>query len=264
IRCISTITGLGYVFIKESLLTKLIKFIYKIALGKNQRIVFQNNEDRDLFIKNSLVNKNQTVVIRGSGVDIKYFSPDFCQEVKKDSFIFLMVSRLLWDKGLREFVEAGKDLKKLYDDKVKLWLLGPLDKGNPSAVSEEELKKWVDEGIIKYLGIAEDVRPYLCQADCVVLPSYREGIPRSLLEAMAMEKPIITTDSPGCREVCIDGENGFLVKPRDLESLVEAMKHMVEMEESKRLEIGERGRQRVLEEFSEEKVINIYLRIIKE
>ncbi|MFN3599564.1 MAG: glycosyltransferase, partial [Aquificaceae bacterium] len=116
IRCISTITGLGYVFIKESLLTKLIKFIYKIALGKNQRIVFQNNEDRDLFIKNSLVNKNQTVVIRGSGVDIKYFSPDFCQEVKKDSFIFLMVSRLLWDKGVREFVEAGKDLKKLYDD----------------------------------------------------------------------------------------------------------------------------------------------------
>ncbi|MFN3869915.1 MAG: glycosyltransferase, partial [Aquificaceae bacterium] len=227
-----------------------------------QRVVFQNYEDMNLFIEKALIDKDKTVIIKGSGVDIKYFSPEYCQEEVKDTFIFLMVSRLLWDKGVKEFVEAGRLLKKRYGDSIELWLLGPLDKGNPSSVSEEDLKRWIKEGLVKYLGVAEDVRPYMCKANCVVLPSYREGVPRSLLEAMAMAKPIITTDSPGCREVCKDGENGFLVRARDVESLFKAMERMYNLSREEREEMGRRGRQLALEEFSEGRVVKAYLSII--
>ncbi len=264
IKCVSTITGLGYTFIEETFLTRLVSLLYKIALAKNHNVVFQNTEDMNLFLKKGLVEKRKVAIIKSSGVNTRFFNPGFCQESYKESFIFLMISRLLWDKGVREFVFAGKRLKKEYGDKVSLWLLGPVDKGNPSAVSEEELKRWVEEGVIKYLGTAGDVRPYICQADCVVLPSYREGIPRSLLEAMAMGKPIITTDSPGCREVCKDGENGFLVKPRDVESLTFAMKRMIELSEEERKVMGKKGRERVLKEFDERIIVQQYLNIIEE
>lgn len=265
IKCVSTLTGLGYTFIEETFLTRLVSLLYKIALAKNHNVVFQNTEDMNLFLKKGLVEKRKVAIIKSSGVNTRFFNPGFCQESYKESFIFLMISRLLWDKGVREFVFAGKRLKKEYGDKVSLWLLGPVDKGNPSAVSEEELKRWVEEGVIKYLGTAGDVRPYICQADCVVLPSYyREGIPRSLLEAMAMGKPIITTDSPGCREVCKDGENGFLVKPRDVESLTFAMKRMIELSEEERKVMGKKGRERVLKEFDERIIVQQYLNIIEE
>lgn len=264
IKCISTITGLGYVFIKESPLTKLVSLLYKVALDKNHKVIFLNPDDVELFLARSIVYKDKTVIIKSEGVNTEYFSPEFCKDFQEFPFVFLMVSRLLWDKGVGEFVSAGRVLKRKYGDKVEFWLLGPVDKGNPAAVSEEDIKNWVDEGTINYLGASQDVRPYLCQADCIVLPSYyREGIPRSLLEAMAMEKPIITTDNPGCREVCKDGYNGFLVKPRDVESLVKAMEKMLTMEKEKRLQMGKNGRLWVLEEFSEEKIVAKYLEIIQ-
>ncbi len=263
IRCISTITGLGYVFVKESLLTKAVSFLYRLSLAKNDKIVFQNQDDMDLFLKRGLVKEERVVIIKGSGIDVELFNPKVCQEKEKDTFIFLMVSRLLWDKGVGEFVSAGRLLKEAYKEKIELWLLGPIDKGNPSSVSEEDIKKWEEEGIIKYLGTTQDVRPFVCQADCVVLPSYyREGIPRSLLEAMAMERPIITTDSPGCREVCKDGENGFLVKPRDVESLFKAMERMYRLSGEERESMGRLGRELAVDEFGEEKVIRDYLEII--
>ncbi|MDM7266237.1 MAG: glycosyltransferase family 4 protein [Aquificaceae bacterium] len=255
IKCISTITGLGYVFIENTPLTKLVSFMYKLALYHNYKVLFQNNDDMKLFLERKIVDKDKAIRIKGSGVNTLFFNPEICKDYPKNkSFVFLMVSRLLWDKGVREYIEAGRILKRIYGEKVEIWILGSVDKGNPSVVSEEDLKKWTEEGIVKYLGVAEDVRPYICQADCVVLPSYREGIPRSLLEAMAMEKPIITTDSPGCRDVCADGENGFLVKPKDVESLFVAMKRMLELSEEERLRMGKRGRKMVLDEFSEEKL----------
>ena len=264
IQCISTITGLGYVFVRETFLTKLVRFLYRFSLAKNYRVVFLNPDDLNLFIESSIVNQEKAFIIKGEGVSTEYFNPKFCKDNEKSSFVFLMISRLLWDKGVGEFVTAGKILKRKYGDKVEFWLLGPLDKENPAAVSEEDIKNWIEEGVITYLGVSQDVRSYLCQADCIVLPSYREGIPRSLLEAMAMEKPIITTDSPGCREVCKDGYNGFLVKPKDVESLVKAMEKMLTMEKEKRIEMGKRGRLWVLEEFSEEKIVAKYLQIIQE
>lgn len=265
IKCVSTITGLGYVFVENTPLTKLVSFMYKLALYGNYKVLFQNSDDMKLFLERKIIDKDKAIHIKVSGINTLFFNPEICKNhPKKESFVFLMVSRLLWDKGVREYVEAVKALKRIYGDKVEIWILGALDRGNPSAVSEEDLKKWTEEGIVKYLGVAEDVRPYICQADCVVLPSYyREGIPRSLLEAMAMEKPIITTDSPGCREVCIDGENGFLVKPKDVESLVVAMKRMLELSEEERLRMGKRGRKMVFDEFSEERIIEAYMNLIR-
>ncbi len=262
IRCISTITGLGYVFVKKSFLTKLVSFLYKIALAKNHKVIFLNPDDMKLFLENSIVNKEKGIIIKGEGVNTNHFSPELCKNSQESPFVFLMVSRLLWDKGVGEFVSAGRLLKKAYEEKVELWLLGPIDKGNPSSVSEQDIRKWEEEGIVKYLGVFDDVRPFLCKAHCVVLPSYREGIPRSLLEAMAMGKPIITTDSPGCREVCIDGENGFLVKPRDVQSLFKAMETMYKLSREQREDMGRSGRRLALEEFSEERVIKAYLGII--
>ncbi|MFN3976924.1 MAG: glycosyltransferase family 4 protein [Aquificaceae bacterium] len=262
IRCISTITGLGYVFVKESLLTKFVSLLYKVSLEKNQKVVFLNPDDKELFLKRGLINEEKAVIIKGEGINTELFNPKVCQKKEKDAFIFLMVSRLLWDKGVGEFVSAGRLLKEAYKENIELWLLGPIDKGNPSSVSEEDIKRWEEEGIIKYLGTTQDVRPFICQADCVVLPSYREGIPRSLLEAMAMERPIITTDSPGCREVCKDGENGFLVKPRDVESLFRAMERMYRLSGEERESMGRLGRKLAVDEFSEEKVIRDYLEII--
>jgi glycosyltransferase involved in cell wall biosynthesis len=263
IKCISSITGLGYTFIEQSLLTKLVALLYKIVLARNYKVIFLNPDDLNLFLKMSIVNKDKAVIIKGEGVNAKYFSPEFCEESRGNSFVFLMVSRLLWEKGVGEFVEAGRILKKIYGDKVEFWLLGPVDRGNPSSVSEEDIKEWEEEGIIKYLGVSEDVRPFLCKADCVVLPSYREGMPRSLLEAMAMEKPIITTDSPGCKEVCRDGENGFLVKVKDVESLYNAMKKMLELGKEERLRMGKKGREMVINEFGEEKVTEVYMHLIE-
>ncbi|MFN3471860.1 MAG: glycosyltransferase family 4 protein, partial [Aquificaceae bacterium] len=226
-------------------------------------VVFLNPDDKELFLKKGLIREEKAVIIKGEGINTEFFNPKVCQEKEKDTFIFLMVSRLLWDKGVGEFVSAGRLLKEAYKEKIELWLLGPIDKGNPSSVSEEDIKKWEEEGIIKYLGTTQDVRPFICQADCVVLPSYyREGIPRSLLEAMAMERPIITTDSPGCREVCKDGENGFLVKPRDVESLFRAMERMYRLSGEERESMGRLGRKLAVDEFSEEKVIRDYLEII--
>jgi len=266
IKCISVVTGLGYVYLKGGILQILTNLLYKLALSFNKKVVFQNEEDRSIFINKKLISTNKSVLIKSSGVNVDYFSSEFCKNLtkEKDKFIFIMISRLLWDKGVGEFAEAGKRIKEKYPF-VELWLLGALDKGNPSAVPEDKIREWEKENIIKYLGETKDVRPYICQGDCIVLPSYyREGVPRTLLEAMAMEKPIITTDAPGCREVIRDGVNGFMVKPRDVESLFEAMEKMIKLPEETRQEFGKKGRELVLQEFDEKFVIKKYMQIIEE
>jgi len=263
IKCVSVITGLGYVYVKGGILEKFVSTLYKIAFKFNKYVMFLNQDDLQTLVRRSIINSQKTILLKSEGINVEYFSPDFCKNItkEKDKFIFLMVSRLLWDKGVGEYVEAGRRIKEKYPY-VELWLLGALDKGNPSAIPEEKLREW--EGIIRYLGETKDVRPYVCQADCVVLPSYREGTPRTLLEAMAMEKPIITTDAPGCREVIRDGVNGFMVKPRDVESLYEAMEKMIKLPEEKRQEFGKKGRELALQEFDEKIIIKRYMQIIED
>ncbi len=263
IPCISVVTGLGYVYVNEGILKQITNFLYKAAFKFNKKVIFQNQSDKDIFVKYNVVSDDKAVVIYGSGVDTEKFNPNFCRENKKeDSLTFLMIGRLLWDKGVKEYIEAGRKLKEDHPQ-VKLLLLGAFDEGNPSAVPEDYIKKWCNEGVIEYLGVTDDVRPFICMSDCIVLPSYREGVPRTLLEALSMEKPIITTNAAGCRDVCVDGLNGFLVQPKNVESLYQAMKKMFNLSIEERNRMGKFGRETVLKNFSESVVIEKYLTIIK-
>lgn len=264
IKSISVITGLGYVYTRRNRLMLLVDTLYRIAFKFNQKIIFLNTDDLNVLVERRLLNKKKALLFHGEGINTEYFSPEFCKSIynaNNENFTFLIISRLLWDKGVGEYIESAKIIKKNYPQ-VRFLLLGPVDKGNPSAVPEERIKEWVREGIVEYLGTTSDVRPFICQADCIVLPSYREGLPRVLLEAMAMEKPIITTDAPGCREAVIDGINGFLVKPKDVEDLHKAMLGIMNLPLEKRIEMGKRGRQLVLERFDEKVIIEKYLEVI--
>ncbi len=261
---VSVITGLGYTFVKDTWLTKLVSFLYRLSLRSVCKVIFQNPDDMKTFMDRRIIGKSKVALIPGEGVNTSYFSPEFCEDVpKSEKPVFLMISRLLWDKGILQLVSASKMLReKGYDFEV--WLLGTIDKGNPSEVPEEKIRSWEEEGLVKYLGFARDVRTYLYQCSCFVLPSYyREGIPRSLVEAMAMGKPIITTDVPGCREVCVDGLNGFLVEPKNVESLAYAMERFLKLSKEEREKMGMEGRKLVVENFSSEKVIGVYLDIIE-
>jgi glycosyltransferase involved in cell wall biosynthesis len=259
IPSISVITGLGYVFIRESWLTKLAKLLYWLAFRFNKAVVFLNSEDL-ITLRNIL--KDKSFLIESEGIDIKHFDSTLCRKAKKDEFTFLFVGRLLTDKGIYELIKAFEKLKK-EKPKVKLIIVGSPDEGNPNSISKGELEKWVKECLIEWHGFQEDVRPFYCMVDCVVLPSYREGIPRVLLEAMAMEKPIITTDAPGCRNVCVDGVNGFLVKPKDVESLYLAMKRMVELGDERLREFGKAGRRLAEDKYSVEKIVGKYTNLIE-
>ena len=259
IPSISVITGLGYVFIRESWLTKFVKLLYWLAFRFNRAVVFQNSEDMKTLEK---LCEGECLLIESSGVDLKHLDPELCKEAKKDEFTFLFVGRLLTDKGIYELTKAFERLKK-EKPKVKLIIVGNPDEGNPNSVSKGELEKRMKEGLIEWHGFQEDVRPFYCMANCVVLPSYREGVPRVLLEAMAMERPIITTDAPGCRNVCVDGVNGFLVKPKDVESLYLAMKRMVELRDEKLREFGKAGRRLAEGKYSVEKIVREYINLIE-
>ncbi len=259
IPSISVITGLGYVFTRESWLTKFVKLLYWLAFRFNRAVVFQNSEDMKTLER---LCGGECLLIESSGVDLKHFDPTLCREAKKDEFTFLFVGRLLTDKGIYELIKAFEKLKK-EKPKVKLIIVGSPDEGNPNSVSKGELEKWAKEGLIEWHGFQEDVRPFYCMANCVVLPSYREGVPRVLLEAMAMEKPIITTDAPGCKNVCVDGINGFLVKPKDVEGLYLAMKKMVELGDEKLRALGKAGRRLAEEKYRVEKIVGEYINLIE-
>lgn len=260
IPSISVVTGLGYVFVKGGILQNLVSFLYRISFKKNRFVVVLNPQD--LRVVSNLAEGSRVILIQ-EGVNTEYFSPEICKETKvSENTIFLFSGRFLKHKGVIELIQAGKELWKERKD-FEVWLLGSIDPGNPASLKEEDLNEIKKLDFVKILPFTKDVKPFICQADCIVLPSYyREGIPRTLLEAMAMEKPIITTDSPGCRETCHDGVNGYLVKPGDLESLRKAMKQFINLSTHKRKEMGKEGRKLVLENFDEKLVVEKYLRLI--
>lgn len=260
IKIINNVSGLGTSFIRENLITNIVKSLYMVAFKKSTKVFFQNKDDLQLFIDNGLVKKELTGLLPGSGVDIQRFSPVKSNSVN-NKFVFLLVARMLKDKGIIEFVEAARLLKKQYPA-IECQLLGFLDVKNSSAITATEMQAWVNEGIINYLGVSDQVIDYLHLADCVVLPSYREGTPRSLLEAASVGKPIITTDAVGCREVVDDGVNGFLCEPRSVDDLKLKMEKMLLLSEEERLEMGKNSRQKMITEFDETIVINKYLQLI--
>lgn len=260
VKTICTVTGLGYSFISTGWVSRIAKSLYKRAFRRATIIAFQNNDDRQLFIDGGLANTHKTTLIKGSGIRTDYFSP-MEKTRTDDEFIFLFVGRLLFDKGIQEFIDAAKSIRAHYS-KAQFWVVGAIDEGNPSCVSPEMVQSCVDAGIITYYGPSDQVREMMRECDVVVLPSYREGLPRVMLEALSMAKPIITTDAPGCRETIIHGENGYMVPIRDWMALKTSMEKMLAHSNIELVEMGKKGRQMALEEFDEQAIIQRYFEII--
>jgi len=254
---IANISGLGRAFVSGGWIEKVSRALYGVALRWPSTVFFQNEEDRAIFIEAGLVDPARTHRLPGSGVDVDRFSPR--PKPQAGPFQFLLVARLLWDKGVGEFVEAARIVKARHPD-VEFALAGFLDVDSPSAVPRSAVEEWEREGVIRFLGSFDDMVPVYAQADCVVLPSYyREGVPRSLLEAASMGKPVITTDSVGCRDTVEDGVTGWLVKPRDAEDLALKIIALVDAPAEYLAALQLNARLFIQQSFDERIVISAYL-----
>lgn len=262
IPAINNIAGLGVVFGKTGLLVSVVRGLYRLALRKSARVFFQNDDDRQLFITGGLVNPSAAALLPGSGVDLSKFAVlPLPQQRLGRVFRFLLVARMLWEKGIAEYAEAAKRVRVLFPE-TEFCLLGFLDVKNPKAISREQMDALEASGMT-YLGVSDDVRAQMAEADCVVLPSYyREGTPRTLLEAAALGRPIITTNAVGCREVVDDGINGYLCEPRSVEDLAKKMGKMLALSYEERTDMGLKGREKMEREFDEKVVIERYLNVV--
>ena len=261
IPVVNNITGLGTAFICNNWLTHLAQLLYKVALSNSRQVFFQNDEDLNLFVKQNLVSTEKVSRLPGSGVDLVAFSYEAMMPMDNRPFCFLLVARMLWDKGVGEYVEAARIVRRKYPG-TKFQLLGFKDVKNKTAVSGVQLDEWIKEGVVDYLGTTDNVKHYLKAADCVVLPSYREGVPRSLLEAAAIGRPIVTTDAVGCRDAVTNGVNGFLCRVGDASDLAEKLLSMIEMPPEAREKMGQAGRHKMERDFNEKIVIEKYLEVI--
>jgi glycosyltransferase involved in cell wall biosynthesis len=293
IKCISisVITGLGYTFSGKPLLQTAAKFLYRLALKRNTATWFLNSDDQDIFTREGLVRKEKTFLLPGEGVDAEAFYPspyepknpqepspyppdhakdpsesknphetktDPPSESPKSPVTFLLIARVIKHKGIYEYIEAIK-LLQARGLNARFQLLGFFDDGNPVAISRQQIEKWVSQNRISYLGHADDVRPFIAAADCIVLPSYREGMPLSLLEGASMCKALIAADTAGCREVIADGVNGFLCRSKDVADLAEKMEKYYHLPAADKRQMGIAGRDRVLARFTKEIITGIYL-----
>ena len=259
---IPNITGLGSVFSNNSVLSRIIRKLYKVAFRTSPVVFFQNMEDREQFLAAKVVSGERTAVLPGSGVDLTRFEYQPVSGLA-DAPVFLMVARLLWDKGIGEYVQAARIVRKVTPNAV-FRIIGGAEAPNAAVVPEEKVQQWVEEGVIDYVGPVRDVIPYFHAADCIVLPSYyREGTPRALLEGAACGRPLITTDTPGCRNVVEDGDSGFLVHPRDTEDLSKAMLAIARTTPEGRRKMGAAGRALVEAKYDERFVIQAYQDTLK-
>jgi glycosyltransferase involved in cell wall biosynthesis len=260
VRLIANISGLGRAFVHRSWLTVLVQWMYRVTLRRAERVFFQNADDLGTFMGHKIVHPARAALLPGSGVDLAHFvaSPTPARD-QAAGIRFLMVARLMWEKGVGEYVEAAR-LARGRDPRLRFALLGPLDASPSRGVPRQTLNDWVREGAIDYLGATDDVRPHLRDADCVVLPSYyREGVPRSLLEAAAMGRPIVTTDAVGCRDCVDDGITGFLCRPRDSQDLARRLLDFAALGPTQRTTMGRAGRAKMERQFDEKVVIQRYL-----
>lgn len=261
IRSISTVEGMGITTSQGNWLRFVSRTLYRLAFSFTQKVLFLNPDDQKEFVEQGIIQAQKSQLIQGPGLDIQHFKP-ISKPNQHPFIVFLFVGRLLEEKGIHEFVEAASQLKS-QQMPSQFRVLGSPDAGNPTSIAETTIQQWVDSNYIEYLGHQPDVRPALADADVLVLPSYyREGLPRSILEAMAMEKPIITTDSVGCRETVIPGKNGFLIPPRDVPALVQAMQKMAALSREERQEMGRQSRCMVVKKFSDAQVIPTYESLI--
>lgn len=283
IPSICNVTGLGTVFIRPNLTSKIAHWLYRFAFRFPKTIFFQNKDDLDLFLEKKLIStflsphpllpsedgergaKSNISLLPGSGIDIEKFKPVEKNEIignqKDKPFTFLLIARLLYDKGIMEYVEAIQILKKQQLN-AHFQLLGKIETDKGLGITQDQVQAWTQEGLLSYLGTTAEVRPFIQEADCVVLPSYREGTPRTLLEAMSMGKPLIATDVAGCRETIVDGLNGFLCKVKSGKDLAEKIEKMLTLSDEERKEMGRQSRLFAVGKFDQNIVIQKYLEAI--
>lgn len=255
IRSIPTVTGLGYTFLHGRWLNRMTIRLYQWAFAELEKVVFHNQDDSRLFVERGIISPQQSLVVAGSGVNTNFFRP-LPKPVSEKKFRFLFIGRLLYDKGVKEYVEAATMLQE-WAPHVECQIVGDLATANPDAIPKSEFLHWIKQKYIRYFGSASDVRPYLKQCDVLVLPSYREGMPRAILEALAMGRPIITTDVAGCREA-ISPSSGRLVPVKNSQALAETMLEFSHKEAEDLEVMGMAARHRALEQFDERIIVEAY------
>jgi glycosyltransferase involved in cell wall biosynthesis len=260
---VNLIPGLGHVFLRGGILQLWVEGMYRTVFSPRVQVIFQNRNDLEYFVKRKVVKQKQAHMIFGSGVDTEVFSPNRFPAVDAPSRItFSLVTRMLWEKGVAEFVEAAAIVKKR-NPRAHFQLIGAPDTGNPASVSVAWLEEQQALDYIDWVGYIDDVRPYLAGSAAVVLPSYREGAPRALLEAASMGKPIVATDVPGCREVVDDGINGYLVPPKNAKKLAHAMLKLAD-DPAGRRQMGMAAREKAVKHFDERIIIRKTLEVYEQ
>lgn len=259
---VPNVTGLGTAFLSGAVLQRIAVALYKNAFRNLPAVFFQNEDDRDLFVERGLVTPRQARRLPGSGIDLGRFKA-VALPPEEDAPVFLMVARLLRDKGVLEFVDAARQVKAR-GGKARFQLLGATGSENRTAIDRDTVDGWVKEGLVEYLGQVEDVRPIIAKSHCVVLPSYREGAPRTLIEAAAMARPLIATDVAGCRSVVDDGVTGFLCEVRNAASLAAAIDRFVDLSSKDRATMGMAGRAKMEHEYSHDIVVAEYRKVLYE
>jgi len=260
---VNSITGQGFLFVNQSLaarlLRSLVRPLYRLALGYRRSLtVFQNPIDKRSFLARGYVDEEQTVLIPGSGVDLNRFA---LQPEPEGIPVVMLASRLLWDKGIDEFIGAVRLLRER-KIKARFVLVGEPDEGNPASIAAADIHSWEQEGLVEYWGQRDDMPVVITASHVIVLPSYGEGLPRVLLEAAAVGRPIVATDVPGCRDVVVDGETGYLVPVRDAAALADAIEKLLTDKESRK-RMGLAGRVRVAEHYSAERINGQYLELYR-
>lgn len=265
VKLVIWITGLGYVFINSSkkgrMIQQIVLSVYKLIFTKKQlNVIFENHDDQEFFIRSGIVVNKKAKLVMGAGVDTKKFS--FCLEPKKKPLVVVLPGRMLFDKGVSNYVEAAKIIKKKYRNHVRFDLVGAIDYGNPASIPREQIKEWQKEGFVNWLGHSNDMVNIFSNSHIVCLPSYREGLPKALIEAASVGRPIVTFDVPGCREVVKHNLTGFLVPLMDNEALAKALFQLIG-DKFLRVEMGKKGRTFVEESFEESRIFKKTLAVYK-
>jgi glycosyltransferase involved in cell wall biosynthesis len=262
IPSVCVVTGLGYTFLHKGWLQQVTAWLYRYSFRSARNVLFENGDDRRLLIEMGIVSDDRSGVVNGCGVDLTHFQSQRPLPNIQKRMVFLFVGRLLRDKGVREFVEAAQTTRVRFP-KAEFWILGGLDDNNPAHIDRGTLLEWVQSGHIRYKGSTADVRPYMEQAHWVVLPSYREGLSKVLLEAMAMARPIITTDTAGCRDAVEPGVNGFLVPVANADALALCFQTCCEIGLSEITQMGNAGRNLAVERFESSLIGQYYLHVVQ-
>lgn len=263
VPAINTVTGIGTALLSKGLVWAIAERLYRLAFRHSHTVLFENRSDLDFMVERNIVTHGQARLVAGSGVDLEKFKPDVSSSSTAEGpRTFLFIGRLIAHKGVREFIEAARILKGKMPD-TRFELLGGLDPGNPTSVSQSELQSWIDEGVVEHLGEREDIRPPIRAATAVVLSSYREGMSRALLEGAAMGKPLVGTDVPGSRELVEEGVTGALCAPRDAVSLAAAMERIAVAPPEEIARFGANARARVDPEFGDAAVVKAYLDVLE-